>query len=278
MHVERFAPSPTGRLHLGHAFSALTAFGAARAARGRFLLRIEDLDQGRARAEFEAGIVEDLLWLGLDWPTPVLRQSDRGPAYRAALARLGAMGLTYRCACTRRDIAAAAAPQEGGAPVHPGVCRCRLHGAPPGPAAIRLDVARAARRAAPLAFQEIGAGPHGETGEISVEAGALAAEFGDVVLMRKDAAAAYHLAVVVDDAEQGVTHVTRGADLFSATGVHRLLQTLLGLPAPVYRHHRLIRDKAGRRLAKRADDVSLAALRAAGWTPADVRRAVGLRP
>ncbi len=275
--VERFAPSPTGLLHLGHAFSALMGFDAARAAGGVFRLRIEDLDAGRARRDFEAAIFEDLRWLGLSWPEPVMRQSARGAAYEAALARLGAMGLVYPCSCTRADIAAAGgAPQEGAeaGPPYPGTCRPRTGGraAPGAPHALRLDMEAAAARAGALTFREVGAGPAGETGEIAAAPEA----HGDVVLRRKDGAAAYHLAVVVDDAAEGVTHVTRGEDLFAATSVHRLLQALLGLPAPIYRHHRLIRDASGRRLAKRADDVSLAALRASGWTPDDVRRAVGL--
>lgn len=279
MHVERFAPSPTGRLHLGHAFSALTAAEAAKAADGVFRLRIEDLDQGRARAEFEAGIYEDLRWLGLTWPEPVMRQSERTDAYRAALERLAGSGVTYRCSCTRADIAAASeAPQEGAAygPIYPGTCRDG--GADPTlPAVIRLDIARAAEIAGPLAFREIGAGPMGERGEIAIKPERLIGETGDIVLMRKDAAA-YALAVVVDDAAEGVTHVTRGEDLFEATPPQRVLQRLLDLPALVYRHHRLIRDQTGRRLAKRADDVCLAALRAEGWRPEDVRRAVGLSP
>ncbi len=282
MHVERFAPSPTGRLHLGHAYSALTAFEAARAARGVFRLRIEDLDAGRAKPEFEAGIFEDLAWLGLDWPKPVMRQSARGAAYEAALGRLAAMGLVYPCSCTRGDIAAAGgAPQEGAeaGPPYPGTCRPRTGGAaaPGRPFALRLDWEAAAAQAGPLSFEEIGAGPGGETGRIVVTNDQLAT-LGDMVLKRKDGFAAYHLAVVVDDAAECVTHVTRGEDLFASTFVHRLLQALLGLPAPAYRHHRLIRDASGRRLAKRADDVSLARLREDGWTPADVRRAVRLNP
>lgn len=280
MHVERFAPSPTGRLHLGHAFSALLGADAARAAGGVWRLRIEDLDQGRARPEYEAGVVEDLAWLGLAWPDPVLRQSARAAAYDAALARLEARGLTYRCVCTRRDIAAATdAPQEGGpdGPVYPGLCRGRAIPAD-APAAVRLDMAAAvkAMEGARLTFREIGRGPEGETGEIALDPAALILTCGDVVLARKDAPASYHLAVVVDDAAEGVSHVTRGEDLFAATPIHRLLQALLGLPSPIWRHHRLIRDEAGRRLAKRADDVALAALRAEGATPADIRRMVGL--
>ncbi|MFV0473018.1 MAG: tRNA glutamyl-Q(34) synthetase GluQRS [Pikeienuella sp.] len=282
MHVERFAPSPTGRLHLGHAFSALTAWEAARAAGGVFRIRIEDLDPGRARPEHEAGIFADLAWLGLSWPGPVMRQSARGAAYAEALARLSAMGLTYPCACTRADIAAAGgAPQEGAEtpPPYPGTCRPRTGGAAAAgrPAAIRLDMEAALALAGPLDFIELGAGPGGESGRIAIDGATLRA-IGDVVLMRKDAAAAYHLAVVVDDATEGITHVTRGEDLFASTPVHRLLQALLGLRVPVWRHHRLIRDESGRRLAKRADDVSLQALREAGAGPADIREMVELSP
>ncbi|GMG84462.1 tRNA glutamyl-Q(34) synthetase GluQRS [Paralimibaculum aggregatum] len=285
LHTERFAPSPTGRLHLGHAFSALTAFAAARAAGGRFLLRIEDLDRGRAREAFVAGIFEDLAWLGIDWDGPALLQSDRLEAHAAALAALERQGLTYRCRCTRRDIAeAAAAPQEGAAPaagpdgpVYPGTCR-GLGLAPGEGLAVRLDMARAlaALEGRPLGFEETGAGPAGETGHIPLDPAALLAGVGDVVLARRDGAPAYHLAVVVDDAFQQVTHVTRGADLFPATPIHRLLQALLGLPVPVWHHHRLIRDEAGRRLAKRDDARALASLRAEGATPADIRARLGL--
>lgn len=277
-HTERFAPSPTGRLHLGHAFSALTAWDASVAAGGIFRVRIEDLDRGRSRQAFEDQIFEDLEWLGLSWPTPVIRQSERGDAYAAALARLEAMGLTYPCGCTRKDIMAAGeAPQEGGpdGPVYPGTCR---RSPPPtgAPVAVRLDMEKAAEAAGPIRFREIGAGPAGETGDVETGRDWLIERCGDVVLARKDAAAGYHLAVVVDDAAESVTHVTRGEDLFAATPVHVVLQRLLGLPTPVYRHHRLIRDDAGKRLAKRADSVALAALRAEGWTPEDVRKAVGL--
>ena len=280
--VERFAPSPTGRLHLGHAFSAITAHDAARAAGGRFLLRIEDIDAGRRRPDYEGGIKADLAWLGLRWETPVLRQSARLPAYAAALARLNALGLLYPCACTRADIAAAmGAPQEGaeaaGAP-YPGTCRGRRDAGGDGaPAALRLDMARALALAGRgLWFEELGAGPDGETGRIALDPAALLATVGDVALARKDVATSYHLAVVVDDAFQGVTHVTRGRDLFAVTPLHRLLQALLGLPTPRWRHHRLIRDADGRRLAKRDDARALAALRAEGATPQDIRRMVGL--
>ena len=284
MHTERFAPSPNGRLHLGHAFSAMLAHDAARAAGGRFLLRIEDIDRSRARPEFERAIEEDLAWLGLRWEVPVLRQSARAEAYRSALDALQARGLVYACACTRRDILAALdAPQEGGpdGPVYPGTCRRH----PPDPAlphALRLDMAAAvetlggAQALASLVFEELDQGPQGETGPQPLRADWLVRSCGDVVLARKDGAAAYHLAVVVDDAFQGVSHVARGRDLFPATPIHRLLQALLDLPTPLYRHHRLIRDAAGRRLAKRDRDAGLHELREAGLTPSDIRARVGL--
>ncbi len=274
----RFAPSPTGPLHLGHAFSALTASDLAAAAGGTFLLRIEDLDRGRARPAFEASIAEDLGWLGLDWPRPVLRQSEHRARYAAALDRLSALGVTYACRCGRADIRAAlAAPQEGaadgGEKAYPGTCRGRPAGEAAAGEAIRLDLRRALARApAGLAFVEEGPA---RAGRHAVEPADLA-RLGDVVLGRRDGAAAYHLAVVVDDAHQGITHVVRGEDLAPATPLHRLLQALLDLPAPVWHHHRLIRDEAGRRLAKRDDARALARYRAEGATPGDIRRLVGL--
>ena len=286
-HVERFAPSPTGPLHLGHAYSAWTGWSAARRAGGRFLLRIEDLDQGRVRPEWVDLIVRDLDWLGLDRDGPPLFQSARLEAYRMALTDLAARRLTYPCACTRRDIAeAASAPQEG-APVgpdgvvYPGTCRGRFR-ATDGPHAVRLDMAAAIdalgghAAADALSFRETGAGPEGETGEIRISARALVEEVGDVVLRRRDGAPAYHLSVVVDDEHQQVTHVTRGRDLFPATQIHRLLQALLGLPTPAYHHHRLVRDEAGRRLAKRDDARAIAAYRAAGLGRADILRLAGV--
>jgi glutamyl-Q tRNA(Asp) synthetase len=274
--VTRFAPSPTGLLHLGHAFSALTAWQVAQASEGTFLLRIEDLDPTRSRPDYEAAIYRDLAWLGLSWPEPVLRQSDCAPAYVAALDRLRALGVAYPCTCTRRDIAAAAltAPQEGApAPgVYAGTCRGRTD-APAG-AAWRLDLAAAidhlggAAAVAGLAFRETG--PEAP-GQHALDAADLLRTQGDVILGRKESGAAYHLAVVVDDAAQGVTHVVRGADLLPATPLHRLLQALLDLPVPVWHHHRLIRDASGRRLAKRDDARALATLRSAGATPAQVR-------
>lgn len=287
MHVERFAPSPTGELHLGHAFSAVLGWRAARAAGGRFLVRMEDLDPSRVRPHFSEGILADLAWLGLDWDGPVIHQSRRPAAYRAALEDLTDRGLTYACVCTRRDIAeAASAPQEGApvgpdGPVYPGTCRGRLH-RPGEQAATRLDMRRSIaalggpQAVAALDFTELEEGPEGQTGQIGLQAEALVEGTGDVVLSRRDGTPAYHLAVVVDDAWQEVTHVTRGRDLFPATPVHRLLQALLELPVPRYRHHRLIRDAAGRRLAKRDHAHSLARLREEGWSPERVLRHLGL--
>ena len=283
--VTRFAPSPTGPLHLGHAYSACLAHDMARAAGGTFLLRIEDIDRSRSRQEWEALIYEDLRWLGLDWPEPVMRQSDRLPAYRAALARLWDMGLLYPCTCTRRDILdAASAPQEG-APMHgpdgvvyPGTCRDRPRSGPlPEDAVLRLDMGRALERLAGRvpAFREEGAGPAGETGEIAPDPVALIRGVGDVVLARRDMGTSYHLSVVVDDAAQGITHVVRGRDLYEATAIHVVLQALLGLPVPVYHHHRLVRDEAGKRLAKRDDARAIATYRAAGMTAAEVRGLAG---
>ncbi|MAU53795.1 MAG: tRNA glutamyl-Q(34) synthetase GluQRS [Roseovarius sp.] len=277
MFITRFAPSPTGPLHLGHAFSAMLAHDMAQAAGGRFLLRIDDLDRSRCRPEWEAQIRNDLRWLGLDWPEPVMRQSDRLPRYRAALQALWARGLLYPCTCTRADIrAAASAPQEG-APLHgpdgviyPGTCRPESPPTGPMPegAALRLDMVRAIEvTGIPLKYNEKGT----ETFLRDLPETA-----GDVVLARRDMGASYHLAVVLDDADQGITHVIRGADLAEATQIHVLLQNLLGLPTPAYHHHRLIRDAQGKRLAKRDDARAIATYRAAGASPQDIRAMVGL--
>lgn len=277
MFITRFAPSPTGPLHLGHAFSAMTAHDMARAAGGRFLLRIDDLDATRSRPEWEAQILDDLSWLGLDWPRPVMRQSDRLPRYRAALAELWAMGLLYPCTCSRADIrSAASAPQEGArahgpdGPVYPGTCRPPAPplGSLPSGQALRLDMARAlARLDAPLGHTEKGR---------PVAPVCMAETVGDVVLARHGMGASYHLAVVLDDADQAVTHVIRGEDLMEATQIHVLLQRLLGLPTPAYHHHRLIRDEHGKRLAKRDDARAIATWRAEGASPRDIRAMVGL--
>ncbi len=269
MIVTRFAPSPTGFLHLGHAFAALTAAAGGE----KFLVRIEDLDEGRAREEFVAAIVEDLSWLGLSFDQPLLRQSSRFGAYRAALAELS--DLTYPCFCSRKEIAeeiarAIQAPSGPDGALYPGTCRhlppqesaARI--AKGEPYALRLDSAKAAIRAGPLSFVE-----HGM--EIAVDP----LLFGDLVLARKDMPASYHLAVVVDDAFQGVTLVTRGEDLLPASHVQRLLQALLGLPAPSYAHHRLVLDEQGRKFSKRDQGLTLRALRAAGATPAGIRARFG---
>lgn len=260
MIVTRFAPSPTGYLHLGHAYAALTAASTAALAGERFALRIEDIDRTRCRVEFEDAIYEDLAWLGIAWERPVLRQSERGDAYAQALARLDAQGLLYACTCTRKDIAAAGgAPHGDEGPVYPGICR-GLDRARMGAFALRLDAAKAAALVGPLQFEE-----HGRT--LAVDPLLL----GDVVLARKEMPAAYHLAVVVDDAFQGVTLVTRGIDLLPSTHVQRLLQALLGLPAPSYAHHKLVLDSQGRKFSKRDASVTLRDLRAQGVTPHDIR-------
>ncbi|MEM6670700.1 MAG: tRNA glutamyl-Q(34) synthetase GluQRS [Pseudomonadota bacterium] len=290
--IERFAPSPNGALHLGHAFSALTAWDAAHADGGRFLLRIEDIDQARCRPELEAAMLEDLEWLGLRWETPVLRQSDRMGAYAEALASLDARGLLYPCFCSRKDIQSVLqAPQEQAGPdgpAYPGTCRDlperkRIQRETNGdPFALRLNMRRAiaalggAGVVKKLSFKELGRGPGGESGKVTLDPSFLIDACGDVALARKEIPTSYHLAVVLDDAHQGVTHVTRGEDLFAATHVHRLLQALLGRPTPHYRHHKLIRDEDGRRLAKRDRDAGIAELRAGGATPKDIREMVGL--
>lgn len=285
--VFRFAPSPNGLLHLGHALSALVNFGMAEASGGRFLLRIEDIDLARCRPEFERRIYEDLGWLGLTWEEPVRRQSSHFDDYRAALDVLIEADLVYPSFETRAEIRRmiAAAEAEGipwprdpdGAPLFPRrqeIDRCEQQrlmesGAP---FAWRLDMEKAVAHAATaLEWLETGAGPQGETGIIAADPSL----WGDVVLARKDTPASYHLSVTVDDALQGITHVVRGRDLFHATAVHRLLQALLGLPAPIYHHHRLILGEDGRKLSKSRGDTALSSLRQAGMTAADIRRLVG---
>jgi glutamyl-Q tRNA(Asp) synthetase len=279
MIVTRFAPSPTGLLHLGHAFAAIKAHNAGE----RFLLRIEDIDAARCREEFVTAIFEDLKWLGLDWEEPVARQSQRLRAYRTALAQLDSAGLLYPCFCTRKSIAeeiarAGEAPQSPDGPIYPGTCRrltieqrkTRIESGESH--ALRLDVTRAAKLTGPLLFHEQGHGPAGEYGLIGVTP----ALFGDIVLVRKGMPAAYHLAVVVDDAFQGVTLVTRGNDLFAATHVQRLLQALLVLPEPHYAHHRLILDANGKKYSKRDRAPTLRGMREKGTTPQAVRSRLGL--
>jgi len=289
--VLRFAPSPNGELHLGHALSALINLDAARASGGRLLLRIEDIDLGRRRDIFVDGILRDIEWLGISWPQPVLHQSTRFDAYRLAAEKLDAMGLLYPCFATRAEIAAAAEPgshDPDGAPLYR-----RSHN---GPAAHnRLAAAEIARRKAageafamridmPRAMATARQMPGGETlsfREIDAEGnatvvGADPARWGDAVILRKDVPVSYHLAVVLDDAFQGVSHVIRGEDLKAATDIHVLLQVLLGLPALSYHHHRLMSDETGRKLAKSSKDQSLKTLRDKGASAADIRRLIGL--
>ncbi len=269
--VTRFAPSPTGPLHLGHAYAALLAD-----ARGdRFLLRIEDIDRQRCRLDFETAIYHDLAWLGLTWETPVMRQSDRLATYDDAVAHLYSKGFAYHCTCTRADITTAlSAPQDGAptpgpdGPLYPGTCRDKNH---PG-GALRLNMRRAMAHLGPIRFDETGT----RTGGHSYDAAQMTGQIGDVVLARRDIGTSYHIAVVIDDAAQGITEVTRGEDLFTATAIHVALQRLLGLSTPTYHHHALIRDDQGKRLAKRDDARALAKFRAEGATPADIRRMVGL--
>ncbi|MGY3033114.1 glutamyl-Q tRNA(Asp) synthetase [Bradyrhizobium sp. USDA 4354] len=285
--VFRFAPSPNGLLHLGHAYSALLNLDRARETGGRLLLRIEDIDATRCRPEFEAAIYEDLAWLGIAWEMPVRRQSEHLADYRAALEKLFALGLVYPAFESRAEIGKLVAAREAdgswprdpdGAPLYPGDAkslsadeRTRLI-ASGVPYALRLDMRTACRRAAGLTWNELGEGPDAERGIVPARPEA----WGDVILARKETPTSYHLSVVVDDALQGVSEIVRGQDLFYAASVHRLLQALLGLPEPAYRHHRLIRDEAGRKLSKSSRSTGLRELRAAGVTLAAIRQLVGL--
>jgi glutamyl-Q tRNA(Asp) synthetase len=289
--VFRFAPSPNGYLHVGHALSALLNADMARATGGRLLLRIEDIDATRCRPEYETAIHEDLAWLGLAFEMPVRRQSEHYDDYRAALGRLEAMGLVYPSFESRADIARLVTAKEAiapstrpwprdpdGAPLYPGDAmsmsvldrKQRMDAGEP--YALRLDMAAALARAGKLTWTETGAGPNGETGAIAADP----AMWGDVILARKETPTSYHLAVAVDDAAQNITEVVRGRDLFHATAVHRLLQTLLGLPEPRYHHHRLILDADGHKLSKSSQSTGLRELRARGVTPAEIRRLAGL--
>ncbi|MGI9389247.1 MAG: tRNA glutamyl-Q(34) synthetase GluQRS [Boseongicola sp.] len=293
----RFAPSPTGPLHLGHAYSAILAHDLARKAGGEFLLRIEDIDQSRARSEWEYLILEDLRWLGLTWNEPVLRQSTRQASYQNALATLWDRRLVFACICNRRDILEAASAPNEGTPasgpdglIYPGTCRERPRsGSIPKDVALRLDMTAALKAMNNASnteypheqkiltfFEETGHGPNGETGAVCGDSHSIIETIGDVVLARRDIGTSYHLAVVLDDAKQGITHIVRGEDLFEATKIHVVLQRLLGLRTPIYHHHRLIRDDDGKRLAKRDDARSIRTYRDAGATPADIRRMIGL--
>ncbi|WP_076865328.1 tRNA glutamyl-Q(34) synthetase GluQRS [Bradyrhizobium mercantei] len=285
--VFRFAPSPNGYLHLGHAYSALLNHDLARQSGGRLLLRIEDIDSTRCRPEFEAAIYEDLAWLGIAWETPVRRQSEHFAAYGAAIDRLAAQGLIYPSFESRAEVARLVTGKEAGgawprdpdgAPLYPGMAkslpageRDRLIGQG-APFALRLDMVQAAARAGGLRWREAGEGPAGESGGVDARPEA----WGDVILARKETPTSYHLSVVIDDALQGVTDVVRGVDLFWSTSVHRLLQDLLGLAVPAYRHHALIRDAAGQKLSKSTRATGLRELRAEGASLADIRRLVGL--
>jgi len=279
--ITRFAPSPTGFLHLGHAYSAWTGWSVSRHAGGRFLLRIDDLDAGRCRPGFETAIAEDLAWLGLDWDGRPMRQSARLPAHGQALDRLRALGVVYPCFCTRKEIQAeiagmASAPHGPDGPLYPGTCRgleeaARAERIAAGiPYALRLDAVAAATLTGPLTWRESGEGA--DRGAIPVDP----ALNGDVVLARKDVPTSYHLGVVVDDAFQAVDLVTRGLDLIHATHVHRLLQALLGLPEPAYAHHRLLTDETGQRLAKRADAFAIRHYRDHGLAPDEVWARAGV--
>lgn len=285
--VFRFAPSPNGYLHLGHAYSALLNSDRARETGGRLLLRIEDIDATRCRPEYETAIYEDLAWLGIAWETPVRRQSEHLDAYRTALDRLLALGLVYPAFESRAEIARLVKAREAdgpwprdpdGVPLYPGAARSlsaderdRLidTGAP---YALRLDMAAACRRAVGLSWNELGEGPDGERGVVPARPEA----WGDVIVARRKTPTSYHLSVVVDDALQDISEIVRGQDLFHATSVHRLLQVLLHLPEPVYRHHGLLRDERGRKLSKSTSSTGLRELRAGGATPAGIRRLVGL--
>ena len=285
--VFRFAPSPNGFLHLGHARSALLNFDLARQSGGRMLLRIEDIDITRCRPEYEQAIYDDLAWLGIAWEQPVRRQSEHLPLYREAVERLTRKGLIYPAFESRADIARMVAEKDksgpwprdpDGAPLYPGTGKHlteaeraqRLRAG--APYALRLDMDAAVARAGLLSWIEEGAGPDGETGSVPAQP----EQWGDVILARKDTPTSYHLSVVIDDALQGITHVVRGQALFRATSVHRLLQQLLGLPQPVYRHHALVLDEAGQKLSKSTRSTALRELRAGGMAPDEVRRLVGI--
>ncbi|MFO8125192.1 tRNA glutamyl-Q(34) synthetase GluQRS [Yoonia sp.] len=272
--ITRFAPSPTGPLHLGHAYSALTVWKVARDMAGTALLRIEDTDSTRVRPVYEAAIYRDLAWLGLSWPTPVRRQSEHYAQYDAVLAQLARKDLVYPCGCTRRDIIDARASSGADGMVYPGTCRNRhMKNAKPSDG-VRLNIGKALQHVrGPLTYQETGAG---EAREVHVTPEQLVHEIGDPILRRKDSGdPAYHLACVHDDATQGITHVVRGTDLHDLTPLHVLLQHVLEYPTPVYHHHRLVTDDSGKRLAKIDKSKAIAKYRDEGATPADIKQMIG---
>lgn len=284
---DRFAPSPTGPLHLGHAFSALTIWEAVQRENGQFLLRIDDIDTGRSRDHYVTGIFDDLAWLGVEWPTPVMRQSDRRPRYATALQTLIDLGICYPCSCSRRDIQTAlSAPHHrpesflhNVTEIYPGTCRSRsIEDAGPDDT-IRLDMRKAIEKlggenaVGKISYRDIGA-QHAGTHFLNVRQ--LLYAHGDIVLARRDIKTSYHLSVVVDDRDMAVSHVSRGEDLFGSTQIHRLLQTLLDIAPPIWNHHRLIKDEAGHRLAKRDKARSLYELRQSGYSPDWVRKRLGL--
>lgn len=280
----RFAPSPTGPLHLGHAYSAILAHDIAHQNNGEFLLRIEDIDQSRARSEWVGKIFDDLEWLDLTWQEPVVFQSDRLEHYAWSLDKLWKDGLLFPCECNRKDILAAiSAPQEGH-PIHgpdgiiyPGTCTSKIRNHSekrPNRVALRLDIEKIPVQ--PVNFHETGSGSNGETGRIVTPYSEFVSAIGSIVLARKDMGTSYHLSVVLDDAAQGISHVVRGQDLYEATKIHVLLQKTLGLPTPVYHHHPLIRDEHGKRLAKRDDARAISKYREDGYSPQDIRQMIGL--
>ena len=283
--ITRFAPSPTGPMHLGHVYSALLAYNMAAAVGGKFLLRIEDIDRSRARPEWEVKIFEDLLWLGLSWPHPVMRQSDQLTRYGKTLAWLRTSNHVFACTCRRSDVVnAVAAPQEGAEVptgpdgiIYPGTCRSKRTTSQNNlkDVALRLSMSLAVGEKV-FSFHETGQGPNGETGLIEFTAQDAIHNIGDIVLSRRDMGTSYHLSVVLDDAAQGITHVVRGQDLFETTKIHVILQVLLGVPTPIYHHHSLIRDDAGKRMAKRDDARAIAKYRSEGFSPKDVCIMVGL--
>lgn len=281
--VERFAPSPTGYLHLGHAFSALTAWKNAQKKQGRLLIRFDDLDESRCKPIYFDAILEDLKWLQIEWEEPALLQSHQRSKHFEVIKRLDDMGLLYRCQCSRADIKAAiGAPQEGDDVIqtYPGTCR-EKNGDISGPFSLRFNMDKAidflknSKGINRIKFLEEGSGPQGQSGIIDIDLRHVSKNVGDFVLLRRDGVVAYHLAVVIDDFNQGISTVTRGADLFESTHIHRIIQSVLDIPPPIYRHHKLIRDRNGKRLAKRHDALSIAELRRRGVSVQEIKEMAG---